>query len=603
MKRYILCAAVCLILCGCDESTSTENTCDTAIFQPTCLSDVSYLACVNGNAVKGLCGTGMHCIQGSCVAGCTQRCDGNVLVSCSNGNETRTDCPNGCENNACIIAPKTCKPDGARCEGNVLVTCAAGVESRNTCPNGCENNACKTAPAACTPDGARCEGNVLVTCAAGVESRNTCPNGCENNACKTAPAACSPDGSKCEGNVLVTCAAGIESRETCPNGCENNACKEPQNSCGNGVREGSELCDGEDLGKLTCQDVKGNTASTKYVGKPKCSEDCKSLLKGTCRIAPQSQGGIEKCQFVDLEQNDTTEEVTGHALLIPIDGVTNTMIKGRLACGNPSVATYSWKYEAARFMECDQCAENEYKLVSEVSYAEKAAGTYGCVFQIYVNTKDIDGSNSTSYYNCPVEMGYPFAQDIPTDEIMRTFDVKAEPVEGAVLAHWDFANYKKDDRTKSAQANDGIFASSSFISLSDGSEIRMLSGTGDYPEGAASGDKWSTESSLTDLDNTKHFVLTSQSTGYKNVRFQFKVAGSGINEKHVIAAYRINNTPHLVGNELNFSDSNKFHEYPLTTVNELSNQKELELDVYTYGSTDPNMTIRLDDIYLLGDTE
>ena len=238
-------------------------------------------------------------------------------------------------------------------------------------------------------------------------------------------------------------------------------------------------------------------------------------------------------------------------------------------------------------------------MVSEQSYASRAAGTYGCVFQIYVNTFSIDGNKSTSYYTCPVEYGYPFAQDYADEHVVRTFDVEEEPVEGTVLAHWDFSNYVKDDTAVSVNANDGEYKSVSVLSVSDGSTMRMLSGTGDYPEGAASGDNWSQDSTL-DLE-AKHFVLKLRSTGYKNIRFRFMVAGSGISMKHIVAAYRFNNLVTTVGDELLFDSKNKFVQFPETALASASNLSEYELDVYTYGASDQTMTSRLDEIFVLGD--
>ncbi len=71
--------------------------------------------------------------------------------------------------------------------------------------------------------------------------------------------------------------------------------------------------------------------------------------------------------------------------------------------------------------------------------------------------------------------------------------------------------------------------------------------------------------------------------------------------KHIVAAYRFNNLVTTVGDELLFDSKNKFVQFPETALASASNLSEYELDVYTYGASDQNMTIRLDDIFVLGD--
>lgn len=634
------------------------------------------VTCVGGTLTRVTCNDG--CIDGACIVPveneCSPdgvKCDGNVLVTCTDGKETRKPCDNGCENNACIvIEEKQCLPDGVKCEGKELVTCTGGKETRTPCDNGCVDGACFVPTAGCSPDGAKCEDNVLVLCAGGIESRQTCVNGCENNTCVES-VKCSPDGVKCEGNDLVTCAGGIETRKTCQAGCKNNACV---SKCGNGVREGDEICDGDDIGELTCRNLPNVMQTANYKGKPACNDtcdglengtcekvfcgnnqldlnndiqefcdivdgeskfrdsvscsdikgyegkewqeggkpgcpaDCSNNLKfGTCKLAAQPQGGIETCHFDEFKNDEENKEVSGHVVIHAVEGVTTGLVSGKFVCGNPAVETYTWQGNSARFQECEDCEATEFRMVSEVSYASKAAGTYGCVFQVHINTESIDGNSSNTFYNCPVTPGYPYDLKILPDEtVMHTFEVAGEAVEGTVLAHWDFHGYVKDDTgkpenfVKSVSADDGVMKGSSKIKLSDNSGMRMLSGTGDFPEAAVSSNDWSQSDTL-DMD-AKHFVIQSSSKGYKNVRFKFMVAGSGETDvKHIVTVYRANGSPEVVGKELVFDGKNQYQQYPVTMLEKATDLDSFELDVYTYASTGTNMTIRLDDIYIIGD--
>jgi LysM repeat protein len=89
------------------------------------------------------------------VAFCSGRtgtyCDGNALVVCSNGTEvSRQNCANGCQSmpagmpDVCASAATTsgfCSGrTGTYCDGNALVVCTNGVETRRqNCPSGCQS--------------------------------------------------------------------------------------------------------------------------------------------------------------------------------------------------------------------------------------------------------------------------------------------------------------------------------------------------------------------------------------------------------------------------------------------------------------------------------
>ncbi len=73
--------------------------------------------------------------------------------------------------------------------------------------------------------------------------------------------------------------------ETCPSGttCQDGACK---NTCGNGVKDQGEVCDGSDLGGQTC--VTAGAVSGTLGCKPDCTADVSQ-----CKFAPGGSNGLQ----------------------------------------------------------------------------------------------------------------------------------------------------------------------------------------------------------------------------------------------------------------------------------------------------------------------
>lgn len=103
----------------------------------------------------------VDCGYGTCAGGSASTCispdgnpNGNLVQSCNNGIIERDDCTridascnpsNGahCRGNGPACANRTAGDDSVRCDGNVLVTCADGQEARYDCTKlnlGCFNN-------------------------------------------------------------------------------------------------------------------------------------------------------------------------------------------------------------------------------------------------------------------------------------------------------------------------------------------------------------------------------------------------------------------------------------------------------------------------------
>ena len=598
MKRafYIVCLA-CLGLWGCDSDSSHSQESDQ--IEDSC-GGVTATICHEGN-----------------------------VVSCVNGEIKTETCEQGCENGACLKADAPCV-DGASCDGNLLIVCKDGVESSLSCANGCENGECKSL-VGCGEDSAVCEGDELVTCKDGVSHSRTCPEGCENGACIDSGSECGNN--KIEGNEYcdfkklgeMTCydveGADPSARylgspvcnETC-DGVLRGTCE--VSYCGNGAidTEDGEICDTVEGvvsftgGTPSCEDYFGTIPTYKdYAikdgGMPGCSSDCKAYTKGTCELEQQSMLGLEKCQFLSFEKDETEETMTATALVRPVEGILEKNINGKLACGHKDDnATYVWGSVTARHLSCEDCDEGVYKMVADFSYALKTAGSYDCVFQIDVD----DGTASTEYLNCPIEFGYPVPQGMATDAIIRSYEVPQKEVQGEILAHWDFTDYQKNETATTISANDGVFASTSSLRLSDDSKMTMVTKEGDLSDLCPKSD-WDYSETVAP-ESLKHFEFTTSSTGYQNIQIQFNVAGSGENLTKKVQVYvQVGDVYTAVGEAHEFGGDRIFSAFgPETVPNDVANnQASFRVNVYPFGMVDSNgwsssAAIRIDDVYILG---
>lgn len=336
-------------------------------------------------------------------------------------------------------------------------------------------------------------------------------------------------------------------------------------------------------------------------GVPGCSKDCKSYSKGTCRIKAQPMDGLQTCEFSELQYDKDAKTLTAKARVTTDTGLSAESITAYMYCGHLETPTYSWsiKSDSARFLECEDCAADEYAMVTDISTAKTGAGDYDCVFRVHVN----HGQNSSSFYLCPTSYGYPsYENGTTTEDYTHSFTIEGTPVEGTVLAHWGFSAFKKDDNVTQVAADDGIFASTSTMKLSDDGQIRMLTGVGGYPEAAASltpiahADKCSPESD-------RHFQFNTSTTGYTNIRIQYKVAGTSTYDKHIRTIAKIQDVLNQVGTDFVFDTTKDFEDFPQTTVVNGENLSALQIRVYPWVGVaeDNNATVRVDEFYVLGD--
>ena len=588
-RRLVMFGCLCLMICGCNESKTFNGNwgaCD-ADYVPLCLSESISLKCVDGHIAEIACDSGVTCRDGICggAQNCgadSVSCDGDTLVECKGGKETRTDCPNGCENDECKNVPQNCGADSVSCDGDTLVECKGGKETRSVCPNGCENNECKNVPQPYCGnniiDGDDvCDGSDLggVTCYDLIDT--------DEHAIFSGNPECKAD---CSGIELGTCTAS---------------------HCGNGIieTEYNEICEVVDgvakfLNTPTCNDYMSNV-SWKEGGIPGCDEDCKALTKGSCQLNGQPMGDIQTCQLVSLEADDSTKTVTMKGRIVVESGVEMSKVAGRMVCilhdNSEGVYTYAWGLKQdADVISCADCGTDEYLLSASLGYENWSPGVYDCAF--LANAQG--GSNS--YYLCSNKMENPIPQEsgVPDETQRAQFEIDSTPIDGVVLAQWSYSAYSKDDTASSVVADSGVFASSSTMKLSDDGTIRMLSGASGYPDAAASMDRLPQNETYS--SDEKHFLFSTSTQGYKNVRIQFKAAGSGVYEKRITVGYKVGDIINTAGSELRFDDKNIYHEFPESQLTGADNMSALEIRIYPYGgSGDVNASVRIDDVYVTGD--
>ena len=615
-RRLAILGCICFVLAGCDESDSGKvDACDSTFVQQCNADKMSYTMCYQGKVQTVLCDSRMQqvCYNGKCVK------ETNIPVD-----------------NPPVINPpaKTCDDTYVRqCINDVVTYCESSSLKTLACKAGCEGNDCKqVTDVIIQPDCdetyiAHCESNVLVSCLGGSFVRKTCDHGCSQNQCMNETpvqtAGCGDqiidDGEVCDGANLngLTCRDlswankknGYSGTPVCNSTCtgiERGTCVE--SLCGNGRvdREDGEICDFDDkyeywAGSYTCDDYMNKPGLQWAEGSlPGCSRDCKGLSKGTCKLMPQAIDGIENCQFVSLQQDDEFGIANAQARVLVSDGVLDKDVTGRMVCikhtDDNTLKAYAWGLKSDAYaISCEGCRENEYLLSADYNYSSLPGGAYDCAFLVNAH-----GGKNT-YYMCSLTGGYPVPmEEVPDSTLVRQIQVKETAVDGEVIAHWHFDTYKKNDEAESVKADDGAFAQDSVIKLSDGTKMKMLSGSSGFPNAGVSSDRWS--SNETYVENGKHFVISLKSTGYKNVRIQFKYAGSSVGSR-LVAAYVFGSMVQVVGTEQEVLEKNTYADFPVTVLSNADNQSSFAVGVYPYGieKDNSNATVRLDDIYVLGD--
>ena len=329
-----------------EEQTPEENTSSEVL--PECTLDSQ---CNDNNGC-----TTDSCVDGNCSHTLVENC-----VPCSTSSQC--DDSNACTTNVCsegkcsYLAIPGCTPCGSN------INC----EDNNSCTNNlCIQGRCLYTPIAscksCTLN-SECEDNDPCTA-------NSCSNGactftsisnckactlsfqCEDNNSSTASACLN---GKCVYTKITSC---ISNDGYCPSGCNAGNDNDCSYICGNGIREGTEKCDGTNLGGATCSGVLG----VGYTGTLKCfSGLCTfdtSLCVAPCtclsdnNICTTDQCVNNVCQHTPLTGNSCTNDnnvctndlcgANGTCVHAPISGCCTSNSQcgnGQTCTGNVCVAT------------------------------------------------------------------------------------------------------------------------------------------------------------------------------------------------------------------------------------------------------------------------
>ena len=415
MKRisFLLLLFMMIPACSDDSGNESKKECEYR-----CVDNISYSCDSEGNPVQHDCGK-LGCndkkqtcnfttVADECAAKAKQCTDDDFVETCSEGHWVKADtaCLNGCKDGACVPDTTTeCTESAFRCSDKNLEKCTNNqwVLERE-CPNGCENEACIDDVDVCIEPAHRCSDKKLEKCMNNQWVLDKeCPNGCENEACIEDTVVCTDAALQCNDNQLEKCTNNqwvLE--EKCPYGCEDNKCK--PDPCDNYEVH----CDGDKL--MYCEE-----------GKIK-SRDCK-LDKGVCKntssgdqCVAQSDQCAEVAELVgdytckgEIIVYQSCEKIDGVLYLVEhwaetrcheVDGANKLMV-----CTDPKddgvYVPYDWQNCAT---SCTNTPETTNELAFGTCDGKAYGGPYDTIcrsdFVINCQAKDLMCVSNNLYYLC-----------------------------------------------------------------------------------------------------------------------------------------------------------------------------------------------------------
>lgn len=534
-----------------------------------------------------------------------------------------------------------CSDGQKRCDSLQPQVCEGGVwkDAGAACETSCVAGECQAA-VVCEEGKKQCADKQPQVCEGGAwkDVGSACETSCVDGECQAAGQVCG-DGVRtgsesCDKKDFggKTCAdflsdvpktAVVSGDLICTDQCEIDSSRCEISWCGNNIFDAdkNEFCDVVDgVSKFyqtpepTCSVLNAKNCGqpgmpTCYEyedgGRPGCSADCKSFKKGTCKIKAQPMDGIQTCEFSSLTYDPDTREIVAHARVTTMSGLElgQAAVSGRLSCtSDTSAATYAWNLgrSEARFLEnCDggPCAEDEYALIADSTLPLLSAGTYSCAFAVHVNA----GQASSSMSICPISDGFPLPEGTVDEGYLRTFNVDESALPGTILAGWTFAKFENKTTALEAFADVGVMASQAVLKVSDGSEMTFLAGLGGYPESAAALSNLDKNAVLKDYAKTRHFAFQLSTLGYQNIRLKYAIAGSDVEDKTIATTLKIQDAYALIGDLMTVEGKNVFKQFPLMTVMNADNRDSIEIGVYLWSEPAVNQSLRIDDVYVIGD--
>ncbi|MFH2006358.1 MAG: lamin tail domain-containing protein [bacterium] len=211
---------------------------------------------------------------------------------------------------ACDDVVDPCTAEGTTsCVGATVQTCEADADgcltwtNTETCATGfvCSQGACECDDA-CAAGANQCAGDVVQLCEANQDGCLVWADDVD----------CTDTGQVCDDTAAATCVEGA--------------------GCGNDVIEGTELCDGTDLGSETCVDqgYGGGTLA--------CNATCDGYVTTGCDPCGNDQlDGTELCDGIELDGETCVDQGFGGGTLAcnaTCDGYVTTGCTPALTCGN-----------------------------------------------------------------------------------------------------------------------------------------------------------------------------------------------------------------------------------------------------------------------------
>ncbi|MBQ1265465.1 MAG: hypothetical protein IIY06_01675 [Proteobacteria bacterium] len=274
------------------------------------ICDVSSGQCVCYNASTG--------ISSMCSFTC---CDG--VCSDLNSTDHCGRCDKTCEQGwACYMGSCTAScpgPDEEMCQdANGGSTCANLDYDRRHC--GACGNACPGTDAARHIAAGQCsDGMCEIVCDKGYADLDDDPmNGCEHEASFECGNGIVEVGEACDGERLndQTCASQVGFGSTghlyCLPGCQGFDTDEctPATTCGNGIVDGKEVCDGSNIGNATCESIVGPGSTGHLLCALNCGGYDTSLCSASTKCGNGKVDDDEVCDGSDIG-SATCESVVG----------------------------------------------------------------------------------------------------------------------------------------------------------------------------------------------------------------------------------------------------------------------------------------------------
>ena len=268
--------------------------------EPTDLQGQSCLSLTGLS--QGQLGCQSDCLEFD-TSGCFQCGDGmlDANENCDDGNTTSGD---GCSGTTCQAEPGwTCSVASPPNVPSVCQRCGNGIREGNET---CDGNDFGGETCSSLTGGQLTQG--MLSCSADCSTIDAgqcyqCGNGSVEG-----PEEC--DGTDFDGESCSIQTAGSlpEGSLTCVGGCLQISAASCSN-CGNGTREGAEVCDGQDFGLQTCTN---QTQGLLTQGALNCTNNCTVVDPGQCyQCGNGTVEGAESCETTDLD-GQTCNTVAGH---------------------------------------------------------------------------------------------------------------------------------------------------------------------------------------------------------------------------------------------------------------------------------------------------